>query len=296
MESAIVSFYEILRNKKDNFHINSHFVVDNWNIVFSNFKYKSSFSSLDTVFSSYADLLNQKRNYFQNIPFEAIQVWYIEVLKDKEKHFKEGHNFNIFNLLKEKFGFCIQETMHSRLIKFLLDSRETHGQGNLFLIEFLKMFGVESPEIGNWKVTAEVGRIDVLIERNEPKSIIVIENKSNWANDQSNQLYRYWYQAIYKKTKQLNESFYQNNNDKYKIIYLVPNTYKLFEEHSISKPKDDPDKLYKDLPDRIPMEIEIVTFNNHIQEWLVNCISALPENNHRIREYIRQYQSLCNNL
>ena len=138
-------------------------------------------------------------NYFDNTFFQEITNWYKAVLIDKKKHFREGHNFNVFHLFKEKFGFYIQETMHSRLLKFLLDAKETHGQGGLFLLKFLEILGIQSPETGTWQVTAEVGRIDVLIERKEPQSIIVIENKSNWAPDQSNQLYRYWHQAIFQK-------------------------------------------------------------------------------------------------
>lgn len=50
----------------------------------------------------------------------------------------------------------------------------------------------------NWTVTAEKGRVDILLKRTHPHSVIIIENKSNYANDQENQLYRYWHQEIYK--------------------------------------------------------------------------------------------------
>lgn len=184
----------------------------------------------------------------------------------------------------------------SKLIKFLLDAKETHGQGNIFLIEFLKILNIESPEIGIWHVTAEVGRIDVLLERKFPQSIILIENKSNWANDQKNQLYRYWYQAIFQKTKEHSKHFYDNNTHKYQIIYLVPNINKNYESHSVLKPFDFQGSFYNELPERVPMDILVATFDELIQIWLNKCLTILHEDNHRVREYITQYQAMCNNL
>jgi len=71
--------------------------------------------------------------------------------------------------------------------------------------------GIKEPYKGTWKVTAEEGKIDLLLKRYSPFSIVVIENKSNWACDQQNQLYRYWYNEIYKITKEVDEIFYENN-------------------------------------------------------------------------------------
>lgn len=295
MNSLLVDFSRILEDKQCNLKEINKRIVDDFN-QFLQERNNTYINSFNSQISSYATSIQQSKVYLENIPFDDIDIWYKAVQTDKEKHAKEGHNFNIFNLLKDQFGFNIQETMHSRLIKFLLDKEETHGQGDLFLIELLKMLGVETPEIGNWYVTAETGRIDVLIERKHPQSIILIENKSNWAKDQLNQLYRYWYQAIFQKTNEYCKTFYERNTHKYQIHYLVPNTYKVLEEHSISKPKEYKGSIYRDLPEKIPMEILMPTFNEHVQSWLNNCLKVLPETNHRIREYIIQYQSLCNNL
>jgi hypothetical protein len=217
-------------------------------------------------------------------------------LIDSEQHRKDGHNFNIFELLRNEFDFRIQETMHSKLIKFLLDSNGSHGQGKRFLIEFLKQLNAYLPEEGVWHITAEEGKIDVLLQRNEPESIIIIENKSNWACDQPNQLYRYWYNAIYLKTKEKTNEFYAQNKDRYQIIYLPPNNYKTYEEQSVRKPQDDLYNSYIGLPDKVPVEVKILTFDSHIQDWLEMCKRILPETNHRIKEYITQYQILCKTL
>jgi hypothetical protein len=295
IETEIINYSDLLQNYKTKFSTNNSSIINDWNLKF-NIKNKTTLQSLTEVISSSTDLIQLNRNLFGNISFSEINDWYIAVKTDNEKHIKTGHNFNIFQLLKDKFGFTIQETMHSKLIKFLLDTHEIHGQGNFFLLEFLKILNIESPEIGTWFVTAEEGRIDVLLERKFPQSIIIIENKSNWAKDQQNQLYRYWYQAIFQKTKEHSNIFYDTNTNKYKIIYLVPNGNKNFEQHSILKPVEYQGIIYDELPEKVPMEIMVETFDELIQIWLNKCLSILPENNHRIREYIIQYQAMCNNL
>lgn len=295
MESSITVYAEVLQDKMKDFEKINEILIKNWNIILNknNDLYTQSLHNLIPPFAVY---VKQAKEEIANFSFDEIITWHQNVIIDNDKHFKEGHNFNVFQLLRDNFGFNIQETMHSRLIKFLLDPTETHGQGDLFLMEMLKKLNVESPEKGIWKVTAEVGRIDLLIERNYPETIIVIENKSNWAKDQKNQLYRYWYQAIYQKTKEHSEKFYESNSYKYQMIYLVPNTNKAVESHSISKPSEYTGVLYQNLPATIPIQISIATFNQEIQDWLNSCIALLPEKNHRIREYIVQYQFLCNNL
>ncbi len=220
------------------------------------------------------------------------EKWYKEFIDDDAQHKVDGHNFNVFYLLRYECGFNVKETMHSKLIKYLLDPFASHGQGNKFLINFLNLLKIENPNKGMWNITAEQGKIDILLHRSNPETIIVVENKSNWANDQPNQLYRYWYYAIFSRIKEIEKDFYSKNKDKYQIIYLAPNSNKEISEQSISKPED----WSSNLPDKIPMEIETQYFNDFIQEWLEDCKKQLSETNHRIREYITQYQVLCNNL
>ncbi|MCT4698218.1 PD-(D/E)XK nuclease family protein [Tenacibaculum haliotis] len=249
------------------------------------------------------DLLNDfmclesySKNHFEILELDKFVDWNIKFQEDLLQNKKDGHNFNIFTLLKKEFDFKIKETMHSKLIKFLINPKETHGLDNIFLLEFLENIGIESPQKGSWQITAEKGNIDILIKRKNPESIIIIENKSNWATDQKNQLYRYWYKAIYLKTKQIEKKYYEDNKKKYQIIYLAPNEHKQYEQQSISKPKEDPSNIYKSLPKKIPMKVKNITFDSDIQKWLEKCKNKTPETNHRIREYISQYQMLCKNL
>ena len=233
------------------------------------------------------------RGDFSGLDIDQWLDWYAELKKDEEQHAKDGHNFNIFHLLKKEFDFKIQETMHSKLLKFLLDSKETHGCGNLFLIEFLTLLGIKSPEVGEWNVKAEQGKIDILIQRKNPCSVVIIENKSNWAPDQKNQLYRYWYEQIYLKTKETSEQFYEKNKGSYQIVYLSPDSSKRYDDQSIYKHGNEFFAKEEALPDRVPMDIVLKTFDEDIPKWLENCKAKLSPTNHRIREYISQYQMLC---
>ncbi|MDR0834368.1 MAG: PD-(D/E)XK nuclease family protein [Candidatus Symbiothrix sp.] len=236
---------------------------------------------------------NHKQSAWDPIKLEEMTAWHKDFLKDEEQHKIDGHNFNVFDLLSRYFDLGIKETIHSKLIKFLLDSDETHGQGDLFLIKFLELLEIESPQKGIWHISAETeGRIDILLQRSEPQSVIIIENKAKWAGDQPNQLYRYWHSAIYSQTTQTDKEFYERKKDSFKIIYLPPTSAKQYEEQSITRPND----LDKELPLKVPIEIETKTFDDFIQKWLKNCIAALTPKNHRIREYMEQYKLLCKSL
>ena len=132
----------------------------------------------------------------------------------------ESKEFNFFNLINKIYG--IGETKHSRFIAFLLDPNADHGKEKLFLNEFLKIINIAVIEDSIWTVSAEKNNIDILLKCENPvKSTIIIENKSNWAVDQKNQLYRYWYREIFNSLKS-----YQNPkdvlNENERIIYLAP--------------------------------------------------------------------------
>lgn len=289
----IIDDYSNIKKKQLNEKIvNFEVVINLWSKLFHETKNKRA---LD-----FSDIINRNDNIKLNYQFlpkisdiVEWQSWYDLYLEDRKKHEEIGHNFNIFSLFREEFDFHVKEIMHSKLLKFLLNPFSSHGQGKKFLIEFLNLIGIQNPNNGTWFVTAEEGRIDVLLKRNHPHSVVIIENKSNWAGDQPNQLYRYWLQEIYSTTKEANFEFYENNKDKYQILYLPPSELKQFEQQSTTKPKE---ILNVNLPEDLPIGVKTIYFNKEIQFWLEKCKLQLPEKNHRIREYISQYQLLCNNL
>jgi len=226
---------------------------------------------------------DKQSNALQSISLQLPRIHQIK-LENIQQNKLTSCNFNILHY------FSISETKHSYLLAMLL-SPTKHGQNSLFLIEFLKELKIDSPEKGNWTITAEEGRIDVLIKRIEPLSIIIIENKSNWAIDQPNQLYRYWYQEIFLKTKETARDYYERNKNQFKIIYCSPNEYKNPNPQSLQKPSS-----WKDLPETVPMEIELQPFNIFISSWLKRCIEIIPESNHRMREFLQQYNEICQAL
>ncbi len=116
------------------------------------------------------------------------------------KHQKElsrlsGADFNIFKITKIAFD----EVKHSAFLADLLSPSGSHGQGDKFLILFVRQFEIENFNTESASVKAEAyagqvtensgGRIDILIDDLRGKQII-IENKIS-AGDQPNQLIRY---------------------------------------------------------------------------------------------------------
>lgn len=248
------------------------------------------YSLLDQA--SLLDINLKQKVHLKLFDFDKLLSWHQKYLIDQERHRLDGHNFNVFKLFAEQFDLTIKETMHSKLLFFLLNQNANHGQGSKFLENFLIKLGIDQPHMGNWRVTAEQGRIDLLLKRNNPHSVIIIENKSNWATDQHNQLYRYWYDQIYCSIKKADEEFYVINKNKYQIIYLAPNINKRVEEQSLLKPKE---WLDTNLPNKIPLTPTTLTFDGLIQDWLLECELELKEEN-RVRQYIAQYRELCNIL
>jgi hypothetical protein len=167
-----------------------------------------SLSGRKKSFEEYAEALQK---------FEAVRS---DECQDNKLY---GTGFNPLN------QFDIAETIHSCLIGNLLDPLHPHGQGDLFLVHFLKLLGIRIPEQGPWGVTIEAGRIDLLLKRQMPHSVIVIEKKSNYAADQESQLYRYWYQQIYLPNQGRRDLDFRKVdtyeraeiNDRYKILYLA---------------------------------------------------------------------------
>ncbi|MFN8238945.1 MAG: PD-(D/E)XK nuclease family protein [Chitinophagales bacterium] len=208
----------------------------------------------------------------------------------------------LFNPLKEYFN--INETLHSYMLADLLNPNSNHGQGKLFLNAFLKKLDVLDPEKGNWTITAEKGRIDILLKRDNPHSVIIIENKSNNAVDQNHQLYRYWYQEIYLPNNDeefAKPAIYEkiDISSRYKILYLPPDHTKNPQDYSLTKPEYLTDSI---LPNRIPINYEKKPFNDFICNWLKECIYTIVDENeklqipinHRLKEYLEQYIELWN--
>lgn len=270
--STLINSYAYSINNNHNI-ANFNSVINDWNYI-------------------YNDMI---KKYSQSLEVDLFVKWMELVENDKLRNFEVGHNFNIFEVLNFA-GLNVGETSHSRLLKFLLDDNHIHGHGYRFLYLFLNKLGIYKPECGIWLITAEEGRVDVMLKRNSPKSVIIIENKSNWAIDQPNQLYRYWFENIYGITKDeysLDIEYYSKNTAYYNIIYLVPNNYKALSNQTLAKPDNLESSV---LPNKLPIEVKTLSFCDFISDWLDECINIVPENNYPLREYIKQYKFKCQTL
>ena len=108
-----------------------------------------------------------------------------EIIKCYEENQKtEAKDFNVFDFMSEIFG--LGETKHSRIIAFLLNPDAPHGQGKLFLNLFLERLELKNYEDDHWKVYAEKGNADVLIQSTYPirKTIIILFQECYLALDE----------------------------------------------------------------------------------------------------------------
>ena len=116
--------------------------------------------------------------------------------------------------------------------------------------------------------------------------IIIIENKSNWADDQPNQLYRYWFYGIY-----LPQKNFADESECYKrILYLSPSDFKYPSDQTLKRPDD----FEVTLPETVPIPIDVIFFNNEIVKWLSKCMDAVkevPEIYYFIKQYLDYWRN-----
>ena len=212
-----------------------------------------------------------------------------QVKAERQKNIQSGKYVNVFSLWNNFSG--ISEPIHSRILQFFLSANPMHGQGNKFIHLFLKRIGVKFDEGDEWYSTAEIGRVDVMLKRFHPRSVVIIENKSNWAVDQPNQLYRYWYENIHHCFDDCFPDFYETHPE-YKAVYLVPKKDKIPSDDSLQKPSDYP----TDLPDILPMKPLVLSFDEEVATWLDDCVASLPKENTPLINLILQYKEYCKNF
>ena len=119
---------------------------------------------------------------------------------------RRGDEFNVFALC----GVDHYETVHSKILAELLSPKGSHGQKEVFLNEFCRLFNIPmfsekalvTTEVSVKVRGVEGRRFDILIEDGE--SICIIENKI-FAGEQPEQLKSYseWLKGIRKKNKTL---------------------------------------------------------------------------------------------
>lgn len=220
---------------------------------------------------------------------QVLESWSHAATEIAARNRSRGISFNPFRLIK------IGETSHSRIIGDLLNPRGSHGQGALLLKVFLERLGYPEPESDGWQVTVETGRVDILIWRSFPeKSAIIIENKSNNAGDQLNQIYRYWHREMYLWERELwnatDELTIHKRNKRFHIVYLPTDGGRSPAEHCMERPEDwtNDDNPHQ----RVPLECTTMSLLELTQLWLGNALSDVPATNTRLRDFLNQYQEL----
>ncbi len=152
--------------------------------------------------------------------------------------------------------FKLGENKISEVLAYFLDTNQSHGQGDLFLKEFLKIFcdsKLEVAQIENTceKIITEKRRIDIYIEI---KGLTIgIENKV-WADDQVNQL------------KDYSRFLDEKSGGKYILFYLNPYGLEPSEKSIDNKLKVRLQKQNK---------LKILSYKNDIikliNNWLIVC-------------------------
>ena len=206
--------------------------------------------------------------------------WLQAKVRLQEANEKLGTAFNPLSLIP------LKETTHSRIIGELLNPHGNHGQGRLFLECFLNHFKVPEPEIGDWSVSVEEGHVDIMLWREKPmRSVVLIENKSNDAKDQPNQIYRYWHQQIYLWDPHLD---YQDPlvRRSFRVIYLPADRSKAPAPHSLERPADW--EHFNPAP-RVPFPHETFAFSELVTLWQREVITRIPTTNIRLIAFLNFY-------
>jgi hypothetical protein len=160
------------------------------------------------------------------------------------------------------------ENKMSSILAFLLDPKQTHGQGSAFLRAFLHHLDLGGWEIGSGavRVTAEARtdrieatnrRIDLLLEGDN--FVIAIENKF-FAVDQDKQLSDYRDQI---------SALASSKRKKYCLIYLTPEGEPP-DQGSIAR-----EQLLKDINSG---HLKLLSYKDGISAWLADCqrVAASP--------------------
>lgn len=190
---------------------------------------------------------------------------------------KKGDFFNIFSILKAETD---EVKTHSAFLAELLNPNGTHGQGDLFLKNFLKIIAPNEDLITeNAEADIEYsigsisedyksgGRLDIFIRFPKSNYLILIENKID-AGDQPYQLLRY-------------NKYAKETKCKYKLLYLTKDGHNP-SETSTGKIEDEP--FWK-----------CISYSQDIKKWLKICLKNIA-NASPVVETIKQYIGLINKI
>lgn len=217
---------------------------------------------------------NHKFSFCNELTIEKFPMFFADFTIKSFPKIEHPSELNFFRKIH------ITEPQHSSFLGDLLNPQGSHQQGDIFLKFFFDVLGIKYSKEDLWTVTIESERFDIRIATRKRDKIIIIENKSNGADDQPNQLYRYWFYGIY-----LPQKNFVNESECYKrILYLSPSDFKTPSEQTLTRPSD----FDKNLPEKVPIKIDLIFFYNEIENWLSKCLDSVkgkPELYYFIKQY-----------
>jgi len=194
---------------------------------------------------------------------------------DRELRLRVGSAFNVFDWIEP------QENDLSRIMRDLLDSQGSHGQGDIFLQAALdKLFhlptDIKASEFGHSIViteapTNELRRIDILINAKSGFSGIAIENKP-WAEEGEEQLEDY---AEYLRERYGGRSFC--------LIFLHgPNVGEPKSLKEETRSALESERRFQTIPYYSPSGASL-------HQWLVRCVEICQAD--KVRWFLRDFAS-----
>ncbi len=244
----------------------------------------SSSESLGQALESYLDFKRADAGSVGERIEAVCDQWLDAKAKCAEKNLKSGVDFKPLSLIP------INETIHSKIIGEFLNPKGTHGQKDLFLQCFLNDLEVPAPEEGTWKISIESSRVDIMLWREKPAAVVVIENKSNGAIDQPNQIYRYWHEQMYLWDKK----HFSNDETRrsFRIIYMPADGGSKPADHSTIRPGNWSEMINPE--EKVPLPCQQYPLNKLMNLWQHQLIDTgkIPSENQRVHTFFQFYKEL----
>ena len=247
--------------------------------------FANSFDAVDAVLRDYIKLQQKRTGPNLERMGEVIEGWMSAKALSEADNTQFGTLFNPFALAS------LKETLHSKILGELLNPRGSHGQGPLFLRCLLKHLKVPEPDAGEWQHAVEEDRVDLMLARAKPASVILIENKANNAVDQPNQLYRYWHRQIHCRFPPLDYQCPETRRY-FRVIYLSADGRKMPEPHSLKRPNGW-EGINRDHA-TLPLTWEPLGLDKLLGLLHDEASTRVPETNARLRIFIQMYSELWN--
>lgn len=219
--------------------------------------------------------------HYMNIAYEQ------KMLKNDYSY---NNKFSVFMAVADQYK---KENFHSDLLKVILNPKTTEIGNPKHLQNFLEIIGLGKNAFGNEssikkyvQVEREEHRVDLLIKYNAPKSkrAIIVENKINNADDQDNQLARYY--------ERLKDEGYEVLS----IPYITKFGGKVPDYNSWDKSYKEYSKIIFNEKNPLFFDLPITGADNSILNFLKTCKKQYDVSNQLGFIFLDQYELLLRKI